>query len=328
MTDTKTWNLYLKELVGIHFSKKSIKNHFWNNIFIYIVFGIYLIDYSQYFINMILYFMARIYTVNKYKRYCTANQQKNAIWGNLLILIISHVTFTESFRFILDSSQFSLKSLLISYFTHLVLAVFILEIEIKSRLFKELNVVSKFRKSLKFQEKFGNKFLNPFNFDLSKWPDLLFFIYIYNNTSNCILWYTEIMTRNKWHIKDFFRYSLFKILMVYILNFYIQYRIFVDDIIQLKYFFIAICTYLFSLVEVEFMKEDLILEKNLVFNESIIKSINRIKLKEKVRSSIKSFSNILKRSKSFDDRNSKSDGDLVDKSFYRSKSIEKKLKKE
>jgi hypothetical protein len=193
---------------------------------------------------------------------------------------------------------------------------------LKSRYFKELNVVSKFRKSLKFQQKFGDNLLSPSKFNLSKWPDLVFFIYIYNNTSNCILWYTEISTRNKWHWKDFFRYSIFKVVMIGILKVYIFLQSFAGDVLHLKYFFIGLCTYLFSLVEVEFMKEDLILEKNLAFNQSINQSIDKIKLKEKVRFSIESVSKIFQKSKSLK---------VIEKTKKRftenkSKSIERKIK--
>ena len=311
--------------IGVVLCRESLRDHLINHVFVYITVGIYLLDTSRKTINFVLYLVARLYTVNKYKIYCTTNQVKEALWGNVLLLVFCHVSFTETLRFILDSSQFALGSICASYASHLGLAALALELDIKSRLIKDLNVMSKFRKSLKFMGRFGRD--GPSRVGLSNWQGVLFFVYIYNNTSNCILWYTEAVTRNRWHVRDLARFTLFKAVLLLILWGFIRLRAAFEDASGVEYVFVAVSTYLFSLIENEFMKENLILEKKLPLTQSIDFRLRQLRVRQRVRTGIDRLWGVLFRSKSsVFPRTSKPEES--DKRFNKSVTVHGKAKKD
>ena len=247
----------------------SLADHFLSYTMCYMIIGIYLLDNSNKMVYYLLYAIARIYTVNKYKKYCTDPSQETD-WSSVIVMIVYHVSFTEIGRIIFDLSKFNLPRALWSYFTHFAVMVGIIFKDFNPRQIKDLNVMSKFRKAISYHKKFGNFFLDPREYSLNNAPKIIFFMYIYNNTSNCILWLTEIFKGGRYHYKDFARYTIFKILLIFIIKYFMDFAKQYESPFR-KMLVLAIFTYLFSLVETEFMREDLILKERFKAAETIDK---------------------------------------------------------
>ena len=158
---------------------KSLSDHFLNHLMCYLIIGFYLLDNSNRIIHNALYLIARIYTVNKYKKYCT-EESGEVDWSSVIVLILYHVSFTEAGRIIFDLSKFSFSRAFWSYMSHYAVLVGLTFKNFNPRQIKDLNVMSKFRKALNYHRKFGNFFLDRREYSLNNTPKIIFFMYIYN----------------------------------------------------------------------------------------------------------------------------------------------------
>lgn len=272
MSFTQKW---IKLIYSDSITFKSLSAHFLNHLMCYLIIGIYLLDNNNRIIHNSLYLIARIYTVNKYKKYCTeANGEVD--WSSVIVLILYHVSFTEAGRIIFDISKFSFPRAFWSYISHYGVLVGLTFKDFNPRQIKDLNVMSKFRKALNYHRKFGNFFLDRREYSLNNTPKIIFFMYIYNNTSNCILWITEIFNSGRYHYKDFARFTVFKILLIFIVKIFMDFEHY-SEIWIFRILILAVFTYLFSLVEVEFMKEDLILKERFRAAKAIDKYARTLK---------------------------------------------------